>query len=145
MNRYLFCFSRLIAILATMVISISLLGKGLVVRSSLTLVLLLLFLISSFLFEQKRRKISISYLFVFFSLFITYTLVPAYYTEDMLRVLDSTDKFSGLIADYYSIYFIVVFLCYCLLIPYLVFTRKRIVQTKLFNISNNDFCSFSSF
>ena len=97
MNKYLFFFSRLIAVIASIVISISLFSRGLGFRVIPSTILLLMFLITSFLFEEKRKKITVSYIFVFFNLFITNTLVASFYSLDTIPNLYHDDKLSSMI------------------------------------------------
>lgn len=138
MNKYLFFLTRFIAVVASFAISISLFIRDYVGRSFLNLILLSLFIVCSFLFENKRKKITVSYIFVFFIIFIVNSLVPAFYTEDIIRTLDSTDKCAGLIKDNFYIYFFSVVICYFVIIAYLVLSKKKVVKTQPVQCSTNE-------
>ena len=126
----------------SVVISISLFSRGLALRAVLSTVLLLMFIITSFLFEEKRRKITVSYIFVFFNLFITNTLVASFYSLDNIPNLYHDDKLAGLIGDYYSLYFTVVFICYLVVITYLLCAKKKVLTTHTLEMSKGETKSF---
>ncbi len=141
MNRYIYQASRWLAVILSGVISVLLTARGYPGRACLNLLLLFLFLCVSVLFEKKRGVITVSYVFVFFIVYVVNSVVPAYYTVDQLRILDRTDVSAGLIEDTYLLYFGVSLACYLIFIAYLYCTKTRKVTADGLQMDfNGNFC-----
>lgn len=142
MSKHIYSLSRIIAISASIIVSISLVLRGYYLKSIMNLVLLISFVFVSKLYEKKRSALTVSYLFIFFILYIVNSLVPGFFSNDNIRMIDATDKHSGLILDYYWIYFFTVLICYLIISLFLHFSSdKRVTEYKL-EIDKSNVCPY---
>ena len=116
--------SRQIAFVLSVFVSISWLVENDIVKALLNLILLVLFLCSSKLFEKKINRISVSYVFFYLVIYLVYSVCACYYTKERILAFDQTGFQDWDIRDYYYTYFIGIFLVYLFVIIYLTVLPK---------------------
>lgn len=132
MSKTIYIFTRQIAAFFSFLTSFILLYQGYYLRSVGSMVLFILFICTSILYQKRFNIITTPYLFIFVNLYIVFSLVASYYDCSKIIELDETGFQNWGEKDYYPIYFVSVFFAYVWIIVYL----KCCCKTKKIRVSD---------
>lgn len=118
-TQAMYKISRHLAIVLSLLVSISWTVEFEFAKAFLNLALLVLFIYASKLFEKRVQKMTISYMFFYLIVYLVYTVCACYYTEDRMAKFSSAGFQGWGRTDYYYTYFLGIFLVYILIIIYL--------------------------
>lgn len=127
MNLEIYKLSRKIAVFMSMFLSFKLLFDGDLWRATLNIFLFLLFYVTSLLYENRYKRITVSYIFIFFVIYIAYTWSPGYFTQKLIDELIANGENWARHDYYYSVYFPSSAIFYIITIIYL----KYFVKSKI--------------
>ncbi|WP_075621155.1 O-antigen polymerase [Glaesserella parasuis] len=129
MNLEIYNLSRKIAIVLAMFLSLKLFFNGDLLRGILNIFLFLLFYSTSLLYENKYKRITVGYIFIFFVVYISYSFSSCYFTQGLIDELIINGENWPKYDHYYSLYFPTSAIFYIITIIYL----KFFVKTKTYN------------
>lgn len=125
MSNAIFKFTRQIAVVLSLGVSVFYFAQGETVRALMNIVLLGAFLYTSVLYQAKNEAVTVSYWFIFINVYLVFSVVSCFYTHDRIYELDQTGFQGWNTTDQYPIYFWGVLLSYTVMILFLKATRKK--------------------
>ena len=130
MSNAMYKITREIAVILSCLESLILFNQSYSNRAIMNLILLALFLHTSYYFEKKYSKITVSYLFVFLIVYFIDSLTACACTEKMLGQLNDDKTFGFWIGDYYNIYFVSIIIVYTVILFYLKISNNNQPEIK---------------
>lgn len=139
MSKSIYKLTRQLAIILSITLSIVLQFEGEHVRSLMNLLLLVVFLYTSKVFERKSNLITTSYIFIFIIMYVVNSLTVCFFTENRIRYLNEIGTYGYWTNDYYAIYFIGILLSYIVINVYLrYFCKETIIKSSDITFKQNE-------